>query len=222
MLSATSSKKTLIASIYEPEAIRQAAQLLERGDLIVMPTDTVYGIAGNPFNPKAIRKLYQAKNRDLGKGIPILLGNLSDLPQAVAQPDHLPAFVGRLMERLWPGALTLILPKADHLSAAISPNAGIAVRLIDFPAGRALIQAAGGILAVSSANHSGKPPARDIYQATAPFHGHIGLGLNGGLSTEMVGSTILDCTVTPPSLLRQGSVTRAQLEQEGGIEISSI
>jgi L-threonylcarbamoyladenylate synthase len=193
-------------------AIEEAAAILRQGEVVAFPTDTLYGVGCYPFNGAAINRLYAVKQRPAEKGIPILLADPADLDRVAAA---LPPVAAVLAERFWPGPLTLIVPKAAGLPEAISPNDNIAVRIPDHPVARAFIRAAGGSVATSSANTSGSRPARDAAEAYAALAGRIAAVLDGGHVQHGLPSTILDCTTSPPCLLRPGPVTPEELRAAG-------
>lgn len=195
-----------------PEALARASALLRQGELVVFPTDTVYGVGVDAFNPAAVDRLYRVKQRDLEKGIPILISDLTILPQVTAGlPERHRAALQALITRYWPGPLTLILPRRLDLPANLSPNAGVAVRLPNHDAVRRLIRAAGGAVAASSANLSGEPPACTAEEAVAIFQGRVAAVVDGGRSPGGAPSTILDFTGAQPELLRAGPLPMAQL-----------
>ena len=121
----------------EPQAIALTAAAIKRGELVVFPTDTLYGIGTNAFDEKAILSLYAVKKRPLDKGIPILLADIADLERVA---EAVPQVAEDLMARFWPGPLTLIVPKKNILPRALSNNSGIAVRIPDNEIARALIR----------------------------------------------------------------------------------
>lgn len=196
-------------------AIEEAATLLRQGALVVFPTDTLYGLGADAFSEAAIRQLYAAKGRPLDKGVPILLADLADL-ERVAREVPPPATT--LIERYWPGPLTLILPKHPALPANISPNENVAVRIPDHPVARGVIRAAGGAVATSSANHSGAEPACDAAEALAALDGVVAAVLDGGPVQHGISSTIVDLTCSPPAVLRQGPLT-AEIQSALGLPV---
>ncbi|MDX1665541.1 MAG: L-threonylcarbamoyladenylate synthase [Candidatus Promineifilaceae bacterium] len=200
--------KTVYLHADEPGAIARAAMLLGEAQLVVFPTDTLYGVGADPFNPVAIERLYEAKGRSLDKGIPILLADLHDLDKVVRAK---PAPTQGLIERFWPGPLTLILPRRSGLPANISPNENIAVRIPESEVARAVIRAAGGAVATSSANRSGEPGARSAGEALSALGGIVAAIVDGGPVEHGAASTIVDCTVTPPRILRPGPLTAEDL-----------
>jgi L-threonylcarbamoyladenylate synthase len=196
--------ETKLLNADTPGAIEEAADLLKQGHIIAFPTDTLYGVGVDPFNSAAIEQLYQVKERSAEKGIPILLADMSDL-EKVAQ--NISLLAQSLIEQYWPGPLTLIVPRHPRLPAVISPNEGIAVRIPDHAISRAFIRAAGGIVATSSANHSGEQPARSAADAFRAMNGQISAVLDGGSVQHGQASTVLDCMSDPPQVLREGPVT---------------
>lgn len=186
----------------EPENIAHAARVLSSGGIIAFPTDTVYGVGAHAFLPEAIDKLYTAKIRPADKAIPLLIAGMDMLSQVACS---IPAMAFRLAERFWPGALTLVLPRAPLISDAItSGGSTVAVRMPDHPATQALIAALGAPLATTSANLSGRPPAITADEVLMQLDGRIDLLLDGGACPGGIASTVLDLTVTPPQILRAG------------------
>lgn len=190
--------------------IARAAKMLAVGELVALPTDTVYGLAAVPSRPDAVRRLYAAKNRPPDKAIPILLADAGDL-EIVA--SHLSDRVHDLVARFWPGGLTLILPKSDIVPPEISSSPTVAVRLPDLALTRQVISAVGSPLAVTSANRSGQPSPCAAVDVMAQLGGRIAAILDGGACPGGVPSTILDCTIDPPRILRAGAVTIEALRQ---------
>ncbi|HOU42524.1 MAG TPA: L-threonylcarbamoyladenylate synthase, partial [Promineifilum sp.] len=174
----------------------------------VFPTDTVYGIGVLPFDPVAIERLYAAKGRPAEKGIPVLLAEPADVAQIAAD---VPPAAAALMARFWPGPLTLIVPRQPTLPDNLSPNDTVAVRVPDHAVARALIRAAGGAVAATSANVSGQPAARSAGEALAALAGRAAAVLDDGPSPGGRASTIVDCTVQPPVILRVGPLSAADL-----------
>lgn len=173
------------------------------GKLVVIPTDTVYGVGCHALDDAAIRRLYQIKQRPLYKAIPVLLADIADLEKVA---NHLPLMAQEYINKHWPGALTIVLPKRAGLPPALSPDDTIAVRIPDHQAARAVIRAAGGVMAVTSANLSGQPPAETAEQALAQLGGLVTAVLDDGPSPKGLASTVIDCTGDSPVVLRQGPV----------------
>jgi L-threonylcarbamoyladenylate synthase len=195
--------RTKILSASKAGAIEAATQLLRSGNLVAYPTDTLYGIGVDVFNFRAIERLYEVKARPRHKGIPVLLADPNDLDFIVEEVSNT---ARNLIDHYWPGPLTLVLPRSADLPENISPDTGVAVRIPDNSIARNFIRACGGAVATTSANRSGEQPARDAQEAMASLKGSIAAVLDGGLVHYRIGSTILDCRIQPPKLLREGPI----------------
>ncbi|MEM7116524.1 MAG: L-threonylcarbamoyladenylate synthase [Chloroflexota bacterium] len=191
-------------------AIEQTAVFLKQGQLIVLPTDTVYGVAANAFDGAAVEQLYVVKKRPLSKPIPVLLAD----PEALSLvADGIPSLAQQLIARYWPGALSLIVPKKASLPEALSPNAGVAVRIPDCPVARAVIRAAGGAVAATSANLSGEEPALTAVSAYEALGEQVAAVLDNGPSLGTIASTVIDCLGPTPKIIRPGPITEKDLGQ---------
>jgi L-threonylcarbamoyladenylate synthase len=194
--------------------IELAADLLKRGYLVAFPTDTVYGVGAHYAHAEAIELLYQIKKRPLEKGIPILL---SEAAMASRVVQRIPDVAKSLIQRFWPGPLTLVLPRRADLPAVISPNQAVAVRVPGDAVARRLIHEAGGVVATTSANLSGEQPARTALLAMDALQGSVAAVVDGGMVHLGQASTILDCTVEPPKILRSGPIPEGALSLETAI-----
>src|SRR3954447_24119368 len=150
---------------------------IRAGHLIAFATDTVYGVACDPFNVEVIEKLYQAKARDRLKAIPVLISGAHRLAD---YSTHVPPSAARLAERFWPGALTLVVPKAARLPAELGGGETIALRVPDRPALQHFLEVCGGALATSSANLSGQPDAVTAEQAAGYLGEYVAVIVEGG------------------------------------------
>ncbi len=194
-----------------PGSVAQAAAEARAGNLIVIPTDTLYGLACDAFNAEAVRMIYAAKQRPFSKPIPILLADSSDLSRVVSS---VPTAAQTFIDQYWPGPLTLLLPKHPGLPEEISHNDSVAVRIPDSQVGRDIIRAAGGALAVTSANLSGQEPAETAADARDKLAGWVTTVIDDGPSPHAEASTILDCTGPELKILREGPIpTRSLLGQ---------
>ncbi|NLS77469.1 MAG: threonylcarbamoyl-AMP synthase [Chloroflexi bacterium] len=201
--------KTSWLDAGQPGAIEQAAAALLAGGVVVFPTDTVYGVGAHALQPEAIAALYRAKERPLDKAIPVLIACPEDLAKVAR---HIPASAWRLAARYWPGALTIVLPRAPELPSILCAGGDtVAVRMPDHPVALALIAAAGGAVAATSANLSGEVPALTAPEAAAALEGRVNLILDGGRVYTGVPSTIVDLSADPPRILRQGGLSEADL-----------
>lgn len=187
-----------------------AAAVLRRGGLVALPTDTVYGIAVALDTLGGIEALFAAKRRPPEKGVMLLLADAAQGPSIGEWPPAAAA----LAEAFWPGGLTVIVPQRDDvpLPAALTGGAPtIGLRAPDHPTPRALA-AAVGPLPTTSANVSGLPEATTAAEIVEQLGDAIELVLDGGPAHGGPPSTVVDCTVDPPRVLRQGAVSRDALE----------
>lgn len=192
------------------DALLLAARLLRAGEVVAFPTDTVYGVGAHAFIEGAVAAIYTVKGRPLEKAIPLLLSSSDDLAQ-VSGP--LPEAAWRLAAQFWPGALTLIVPKAAHIPDIVSAGPGLAVRVPDHPVVPELIRQLGAPLATTSANLSGAASPTTADEVYAQLKGRIALILDGGPCPGGIPSTVLDLTTTPPKVLRQGGIPIEALER---------
>lgn len=187
-----------------------AADVLRSGGIVVLPTDTVYGIAVALDTPGGIEALFAAKRRPPDKGIMLLLADAAQAPAIGEWPSSAAA----LAEAFWPGGLTVIVPqRADvPLPAALTGGAAtIGLRVPDHAAPRALAAAVGPI-PTTSANVSGLPEARDAAEIVAQLGHAVALVLDGGPAHGGPASTVVDCTVDPPRIVRAGAIAVADIE----------
>lgn len=192
----------------DPASIAEAAAWLSRGYPVVFPTDTVYGVGVIPYEEAAIERLYAVKERPAAKGIPILLSEAADLARVARS---IPPTAQALIDRFWPGPLTIIVPRRPDLPDVISPNDTIAVRIPAHAIARDLIRQAGGAVATTSANLSGHEPAHSGAAAFAALRGRVAAVLDDGPSPGDRASTIVDCTGARPVLVREGPLSAADL-----------
>ena len=185
------------------DGIAAAAAVVRRGQLAVVPTDTVYGVAADAFSPPAVNLLLAAKGRGRDMPAPVLVSSTA-MVEAVVEALS-PA--GRaLADAFWPGALTLVVRHTPHLSWDLGEARGtVAVRMPDHPIALALIEQTGP-LAVSSANRSGQPPATTVVDARLQLGGSVAVYLDGGPCAAPVPSSIVDLTADSPVLLRAGAI----------------
>lgn len=199
--------KTDIINAASPGAKERALEVLRSGGLVALPTDTVYGLAADPWDDEAVRRLYAVKERPERLPIPLLLSS----PAEVDRVAVLASPCGGLPERFWPGGLTLVLERTAAVCDAVSNRPTVAVRVPDLQLTREIIAGAGGVLAVTSANLSGGPNPVTAEEVEEQLGGRIPLILDGGPCPERVPSTIVDCSVFPPRLLRRGAVSEEDL-----------
>jgi L-threonylcarbamoyladenylate synthase len=175
--------------------LRDATALLLAGGVVVIPTDTVYGLAAHPAHPAAVQRLYTIKGRLEAKPIALLAADAAAVMRFGA---HLPPAASRLAHAFWPGALTLVLP-CDH-----GPDEGFRVPAHDWT--RALLAACGGVLRVTSANLSGALPAASAVTALQDVGLAADLVIDDGTSPGGVASTVVRLTAGTPAILRAGAI----------------
>lgn len=183
--------------------IAAASQAVRAGQLIVVPTDTVYGVGADAFSPTAVRRLLDAKGRTRSQPPPVLIGRPETLDALVAD---VPGWLRRLLGEVWPGALTVVLQAQPSLTWDLGETHGtVAVRVPADERTRRLLDVTGP-LAVSSANRTGEPPATTVGEAEEMLGDNVTVYLDGGSTADAVPSTILDATGSSPRVLRHGAV----------------
>jgi L-threonylcarbamoyladenylate synthase len=181
-----------------------AVELLRVGQPVVFPTDTVYGVGCDLWQPAAVERLFLAKDRPERMAIPVLVSG----PEGVALvAASLPAEFAALSARFWPGGLTLIVPRRPEVPDVLCAGGPtVAVRMPAHPMALRLIAALGGALATTSANRSGRPAPHTAEEALADLRGRVPLILDGGPCAGQSASTIVDLVAAPPRLLRRGEL----------------
>jgi L-threonylcarbamoyladenylate synthase len=200
--------ETKIVDAADPRALEEAASALRRGELVALPTDTVYGLAANVWDGQAVSRLFEVKGRDPTKPVAILVAGWDGLLEVAATP---PESVRRLADRFWPGPLTLVVKRLPTLPSELSPTDSIGLRVPDQPFTLKLLGEVGP-LAVTSANRSGFPDSRTAAEVFGALSGRIELVIDGGPTPGGVPSTVVDCTVDPPALLRTGPISMQEIE----------
>jgi L-threonylcarbamoyladenylate synthase len=204
---------TTIIPIAHPTAIPLAAAAVARGELIVVPTDTVYGVACSPFREQSIARLYEAKNRPQEKAIQVLLADVSD---ALLVAKKVSPLALKLAEHFWPGALTMTFPKRSGLPPNLSMYETVGVRVPDHELCRALIRAVGGALAATSANRSGAANPTTIEAALEALGDVVAIYLDGGQTAGDRASTVIELREEEFTILREGPITHAMLAEALG------
>ena len=189
------------------ESIQRALEVLNNGGLIAFPTDTVYGLGALAFDGKAVESIYLAKDRPIEKAIPVLIADTVDLEKV---SDDITDVVNKLALHIWPGPLTIILPKKPSLPEAVSATETVGVRIPDHPVARALLRSTGP-MAVTSANISGQPSPSTAQDVFEQLEGRIELIIDGGKTPGGVPSTLVDCTGSEIKVLREGPISLEQI-----------
>ncbi|MEF3274941.1 MAG: threonylcarbamoyl-AMP synthase [Chloroflexus sp.] len=191
-------------------SIALAAELLRQGELVAFPTETVYGLGGHALDERAVAAIFTTKGRPATDPLIVHLADGRDLPRVVAA---IPPIVSHLAAAFWPGPLTLILPR--HPQVPLSVTAGrdtVAVRVPSHPVARALLAVADLPVAAPSANRFGHTSPTTADHVLADLSGRIAAVIDGGPTPIGIESTVLDCTTTPPTLVRPGGISLEELE----------
>ena len=188
-------------------AIAMAVDALSGGDIIGMPTDTVYGLAADPFHTGAADRLFRLKGRPRHVELPVLVASEE---QALSLCTAVPPEARRLMERYWPGPLTLVLPRRPDLDADLGEeDVTIGIRCPAHPVPLAICAEVGPI-ATTSANRHGEPVITTAEGVAKAFGPEIALVLDGG-NCDQLPSSVVDCTGGAPKVLREGRVSIAEI-----------
>jgi L-threonylcarbamoyladenylate synthase len=191
------------------EHIARAAAVIRAGGLVAFPTETVYGLGADALNEDAVRKIFLAKERPADDPLIVHIASASQLPQLARQ---IPQRAWDLIERFWPGPLTLVLPKTERVPTVTTGGLDtVAVRMPSHPVAKRLIELSAVPIAAPSANRFGRPSPTIAKHVWEDLHGRIELILDGGPTPIGVESTVLDLTVDPPMVLRPGGVTLEEL-----------
>jgi L-threonylcarbamoyladenylate synthase len=190
--------------------VQAAVTALQSGELVVLPTDTVYGVAADAFSPMAVNLLLAAKGRGRDLPVPVLVGSWRTLDGLV---DELGPLARRMVETFWPGPLTIVVRAAPSLAWDLGETRGtVAVRMPLQPVALEVLTQTGP-LAVSSANRSGLPPAVDILEAQRQLADSVRVYLDGGQLGDAVPSTIVDLTGDHARVLRVGALEVDRLRE---------
>ncbi|WP_035099967.1 L-threonylcarbamoyladenylate synthase [Aneurinibacillus terranovensis] len=189
--------------------IREAAELLQKNELVAFPTETVYGLGGNALADETVEKIYEAKGRPSDNPLILHISNCKQLEPLVAE---IPPLAKSLMEAFWPGPLTLVFPKKPGIAHRASAGLDtLAIRMPAHPVALALIEAAGLPVAAPSANLSGRPSPTTAQHVREDLNGRIAGILDGGATGIGVESTVVDITGNIPVILRPGGITAEQV-----------
>jgi L-threonylcarbamoyladenylate synthase len=196
------------------ENLADAVAALRRGDVIVFPTETLYGLGADALNFSAVGKVFQLKGRDPNQPFPVLVSDRSMLESLVWQIVPL---AEKLMARFWPGPLTLVLPARPEIPKPLVNSAGcVGVRISSQPVAQEIIKTLGRPLTATSANPSGQAGARSVAQALAYFSGKIEIFVDGGELASRTGSTVAAVADNKIQIIRAGEITKSELEMALG------
>ncbi|MCH8850384.1 MAG: threonylcarbamoyl-AMP synthase [Chloroflexi bacterium] len=197
----------------DPPSLERAARVLRAGGLVAYPTDTLYGLAALPADDEAVRSLFEAKSRPLDQPLPLLIASKADVASVA---DSTPSVAARLMAEFWPGPLTIVLRKAQSFhSIAVGDTVALRVPAHDVP--RALARLLSSPITGTSANVSGGPDPLTADEVRAQLGERVELIIDGGRCPGGGASTVVDCTVDPPRILRDGAIGREALARAAGV-----
>lgn len=208
-----------ILLVDDPRAPDVAAEACAAGGVIAFPTDTVYGVGVDLWQPTALARLYEVKGRSVEKALPILMADAADWKRVAAT---LPRGADELMSAFWPGALTIVLPRRSNVPEAVGPlTSTIAVR-VPAHAGLRRVLERTGPLATSSANRSGAAPAMDAEGVREQLGHGLSLLLDGGRLPPSQPSTVIDLTGAEPAILRLGAIDKQAIVRVLGDRVASV
>lgn len=198
----------------DSDKLKEAAKLIKDGKIIIFPTETVYGIGTNGLNGKAIKKLYEVKQRPLTKPINLLVSNIKMVEMVAKDISEMEC---KLMNAFFPGPFTIILKKKKIVPDILTSNGNtVGVRIPDGEISRRLIEYAGVPIAAPSANISGMPSGTNINSIIKDFEGKVDCIIDGGESRLGIASTIVKVIDEIPHILRLGSISKKDIEKISG------
>jgi L-threonylcarbamoyladenylate synthase len=193
------------------ETRKLAAEIVTNGGLIAFRTDTFYGLGVDPFNANAVARIKRLKGRAEGKPILLLISDVADTERLLQSQS---AAFEHFSKRFWPGPLTIVAPAVNELPLDITAETGtVGLRLPDDENVRLLVRACGGSLTATSANPAGCEPAKSASEVQNYFQHRIDLIVDGGEVTVTKPSTVIDILEVPPRVVREGAISRAELER---------
>lgn len=199
-----------LLTLEEPRALEQAISVLQHGGIAAFPTDTVYGIGASLAYPDALERIFELKQRDRDRTLPLLVSSPADLDKVTGQVD--PELL-RLASAFWPGPLTIALPARSGLPACVVAADGtVGVRVPDHSVALTLTQRCGGAIAVTSANLSGNPPARRAEEIEPALAEELDLILDGGIAKGGLASTVIRLEGATINILRDGAIPASAIE----------
>ena len=195
--------------IPDPIMVREAADLIEAGGVIVYPTTGLYGLGADAFNSKAVERIFKIKQRPADKPLLIMLNNSNELDRLV---QHIPLPAASIMEHFWPGRITIVFEANATLPSILTAQSGrIGIRVPDHRVAFALVTALGIPITGTSANISGNAGCSRVADLDSRVVEHVDLILDAGALKGGPGSTVIDVTVVPPKILREGAITAREI-----------
>lgn len=199
--------KTIITDEY---GIDEVAQLIQAGEVVAFPTETVYGLGANALDEQAVKKIFLAKGRPNDNPLNVLVASKESL---LALVEQVPPYIDKLIDAFSPGPITYILPSAKRIAKSVSAHLPtVGVRIPDHPIALAILNKAQVPIAAPSANTSGKPSPTTSAHVIQDLNGKIAAIVNGGTTNHGLESTVVDCTGEIPIILRSGMITAEQIK----------
>ncbi len=214
--------KTIVRTVEDIDRdyhiIEEGAEYIRQGKLVAFPTETVYGLGANALDEKAVKHIFEAKGRPSDNPLIVHIASLDNLERLVT---NLPESGRLLIDKFWPGPLTLILPKSDLIPNEVTAGLDtVAIRMPSHPVAYSLIRASSLPIAAPSANRSGRPSPTSARHVVEDLYGRIPLIIDGGECSVGLESTVLDMSGQIPIILRPGGITREMIEDViGAVEV---
>jgi L-threonylcarbamoyladenylate synthase len=198
----------------EEKILTRAAEILAGSGIIAYPTETFYGLGADATNPKAIEKIFAVKGRNFKNPISLIIGQTDDVYHLV---KDIPESAQKLMAAFWPGALTIVFSASDKVSSLLTAGTGkIGLRISSHPGAGAIVQKLKKPLTATSANLSGAPECSLASEVADQIGDKIDAIIDCGQTRGGKASTIIDVTCDPPTILREGAITRKAIEKHIG------
>jgi L-threonylcarbamoyladenylate synthase len=193
----------------DPDTIQAAVSVIQGGGIIAFPTSTLYGLGANASNPRAVARIFDIKGRQAHQPILVLVKHKT---RVAALVKEVPAVADTLMECFWPGGITLVFKAGHRILPALTGNSGkIGIRVPKHPVTSALVATLDNPLTGTSANISGQDGCADIAEMDEQVMGQLDGVLDAGRLKGGKGSTVVDVTIDPPEILREGTISRSQI-----------
>ncbi len=202
------------------QIIAKALEVLRGGGVVAYPTDTLYGLGANAYLPAAVEKVFAIKGRAAEKALPLLLAETQQMREVA---EDIPAIAWDLADALWPGPLTMVLCRSPRVpDIVVGKGPTVAVRVPHHAVPLALAAGLGAPITGTSANRAGGPAPIRAPQVAEALGSEVDLILDAGPCPGGIGSTVLDLTVSPPRVLRQGAVTMEELRRVLGDKVDTL
>ena len=193
------------------DELREAAEIIKQGGIVIFPTETVYGIGANGLNDEAVKRLYDVKQRPYNKPISLLVSDMNMVNRIAKDITKLEY---ALMEEFFPGPFTIVLNKKDIVSDSVTANLdSVGIRMPEGKIARKLVEYAGVPIATPSANISGRPSGTNLEQIMNDFKGKVDCFIDGGESKLGISSTIVRVDNGEPNILREGTISKEQINK---------